>query len=66
MSKVIITTTITTNRFVDKFNKAAEKETRGMSRIAKANVKALSLYKVIMFDIVMESKNNYFNNNKEN
>lgn len=65
MSKVKFTS-VTTDRFVEKFNKASEKETQGLSRVAKANVKALCLYKAMMFDIIYESKVVFLNlNNKE-
>ena len=57
MSKVSF---VRTKNFVEKFNKFAEKETKGLPVHAKVKAKVLMLHQALVADIRLEKKN-YFN-----
>lgn len=57
MSKVSF---VRTKNFVEKFNKFAEEETKGLPVHAKVKAKVLMLHQALIADIRLEKKN-YFN-----
>lgn len=56
MSKVVKMSPIRTKNFVEKFNKFAEKETKGLPTRAKVLAKVLMLHQAIVADIRFETK----------